>query len=98
MQPKSFKIEDGHLQMTVTRDQLSGMVSSSSITTWPRKPRREKRLCKYGYFETRMWFELRGTKWPAFWLLAADRTTMDGGDGKGKWCEIDIFEGGRPDF
>ena len=46
------------------------------------------RAFRYGYFEARMsWSPVAGA-WPAFWLLSLESATN-----KGKWGELDAFEG-----
>jgi hypothetical protein len=93
--PDRFTIQDGYLRATTQMTPMDG-TPMSFLTTWPRKRGAGRpRLFQFGYFEARIRFAPGPFNWPAFWLLARDRTRNDGKGGKGRWCEIDIFEGGR---
>lgn len=103
----NFTIQDGYVRATTNIMPLT-VTSMAFLTTWPRKtgprktgPRGKEvapRLFHYGYFEARLRFSPGRFNWPAFWLLSSERTKTGGEGGKGEWCEIDIFEGGRPNI
>jgi beta-glucanase (GH16 family) len=93
--PGNFTIQDGYVRASANVMPQT-VTSMAFLTTWPRKPGVKPRLFRYGYFETRLRFSPDRFNWPAFWLLSRDRTRTGGEGGKGEWCEIDIFEGGRP--
>lgn len=94
--PKQFQQMDGFVRFT-TDVEPRKTVQMTSMTTWPRSQGKQT-LFQYGYFEARMRFQPGPYNWPAFWLLAKDRVGFDYDVGKGEWCEIDIFEGGRPKY
>ncbi|WP_336961756.1 glycoside hydrolase family 16 protein [Sphingobium aquiterrae] len=91
----NFTLQDGYVRATTDVLPLT-VTSMAFLTTWPRKQGRTPRLFHYGYFEARLRFSPGRFNWPAFWLLSSARTKTGGEGGKGEWCEIDIFEGGRP--
>lgn len=94
--PNKFHQMDGFVRLE-TEVEPRKIVQTTAITTMPRKPGTET-LFHYGYFEARMRYQPGPYAWPAFWLLAKDRIGFDEAVGKGEWCEIDIFEGGRPKY
>ncbi|WP_288413878.1 glycoside hydrolase family 16 protein [uncultured Novosphingobium sp.] len=93
--PARFSVQDGVVRLTTDVDPRA-IIMTTAITTMPRKQPGTATTFRYGYFEARMRYNPGPFAWPAFWLLSADRPAINDKAGRGHWCEIDIFEGGRP--
>ncbi|CAH0355303.1 glycoside hydrolase family 16 protein [Sphingobium sp. CECT 9361] len=91
--PKQFELMNGFVRLK-THVEPRRIVMTTALTTMPRT-KGSSTTFRYGYFEARLRFSPGPYAWPAFWLLSEQRPKIDDKAMKSRWCEIDIFEGGR---